>query len=313
MALPLPFVSAPVLAQAWTWEDSALLVSALQPEGRVLGVEDDCGDLALGLLAAGAREVHVLPTDPAARALLDLKHAGALTLPRPTLRSLLGLDAAGRRVFLYHYVARGEQEGRGPPPPGLSGPSRLFWDGREALLRQGLAGAREGRTAALRRVAPLLPGRPSATSPAWRAAARLLHPRPATPAAGRLARLWLHRLDQGAPLAHFVLAGPEGDRDPAPWLSAAGLARIAARSPLHIHERPSGLPPLEGLALGTPCLDPSLGGSARRLAPGAPLFLRAPTPPRLPGLRLDEAGSARLQELDRALLEPPPWLYRAAP
>lgn len=313
MALPLPFVSAPVLEQAWTWEDSALLVGALQPEGRVLGVEDDCGDLALGLLAAGAREVHVLPTDATARALLDLKHAGALTLPRPTLRSLLGLDAAGRRVFLYHYVARGEQEGRGPPPPGLSGPSRLFWDSREALLRQGLAGARERRIAAMRQVAPLLRGRPSATSPAWRAAARLLHPHPATPAAGRLARLWLHRLDQGSPLAHFVLAGPEGDRDPAPWLSAAGLSRLAGRAPLRIHEHPAELPPLDGWALRAPPREASLWTSALRLVPGAPLFLRAADPPRLPGLRLDEAGSARLQEQDRALLEPPPWLYRAAP
>lgn len=121
----------PRCTQTWIAPEviGALDVSA---DDRVLSVAA-AGDAALGL--AGAAEVAHVASDEADAALFELKRAIAAEMPVEGARCLLGVDAPGRRVFLYHLM-------RGALPE----PARRWWDAREALVRAGVL--RAGRVEA---------------------------------------------------------------------------------------------------------------------------------------------------------------------
>lgn len=324
----------------WSWGDPALLVQALGPQGSRVLLPCGSGDGALGLLAAGAREVVAVDPRPGALALAELKLAAARTLPEATLRCLFGLDAPGRRVFLYHYVRDGRQEGRGPPPPGLAEAARGWWDTHEELVRAGLhgaGGARERASTRLRtrlRQAGLGPavGRSlSDGAPAtwagrrWRLALRLALGGPlgaegATHVGRRLATL----APGGGRLAWLVLAGePPPGQPPAPWMAPAALA--ALRGPGRLLPTSSTLsraleeqPPASldavslGLVRGSP--ESLLALAARALRPGGRLLLRVPEgalraePPA--ALVPDQALTRVLRARDGALVAGAPLLLR---
>ena len=86
------------------------------------------GDTALAFLLAGASQSILFRLSEAERALVGLKRAAAAALPLQSTRALLGLDAAGRRLWFYHSLR-----------DDLSAEVRGFWDRREPALRRGLA------------------------------------------------------------------------------------------------------------------------------------------------------------------------------
>lgn len=116
---------------AWTWLDPGVAVAATaEVEGPVL-VADPGADLAIALLVDAARpgrEIVWIAGSEAEAAVAALKVTAAVELPVEGYRSALGLDAGGRRVFLYHLI-------RGALPA----EARAWWDRREALLREGFA------------------------------------------------------------------------------------------------------------------------------------------------------------------------------
>lgn len=310
------------LAAVWSWGDPELVVAALEPQGARVFTVGGRGDTALQLLAAQPARLLVNDARIEARALFALKLATAWTLPRATLRSLFGVDEAGRRIFLYHYVREGQQEGRGPPPPGLSGEARAFWDAREPLLREGLAGAgdRERQEARLRRLLGVVSGRDTARSGRRLRllAIAALAPQVGLPRAKRLAlRLDLLAARQ-SPLALRLLGGPSASPDLAPWMQEQSLLLIAQRPPVELDPLPTAqalnrLPAgsLDAVHLGLQDDADCLSAAAQALAPGGRLLLRSQAPPSpSEGLRVDRERSAALQAQDGALVLEPPWLLR---
>lgn len=135
------------LSYAQCWEDPRLLESALDPRGRDVLSIASAGDNAIALALAGARRVVAVDVSEAQLALCELKLAGH-RLHHLEYRQLLGLDAPGRRVFLYHRLR-----------PHLSDRARRFWDANEDAIRAGILGAGrfEGYLALFRRrVLPLV-------------------------------------------------------------------------------------------------------------------------------------------------------------
>lgn len=309
------------LAAVWSWGDPELVVSALQPAGARVFTVCGRGETPLALLAEGPSRLLVNDSRAEARSLFALKLASARTLPRPTLRSLFGLDEAGRRVFLYHYVREGKMEGRGPPPPGLEDEARQFWDPREALLRAGLAsaGQRERKEARVRR---LLGSRSGSRSRGRLpiVAAVLFGPDLGPTRAGRFARRLAHLAREPGPLVQRILAGPAAVPDPARWMEVESLARILGGRPVELGGESTGralarLPAasLDAISLGVAGDTAELDAAARALAAGGRLLVRAPAAPTAPaGLLLDRTGSLALQDRDQALVLEPPWLFRRA-
>ncbi len=311
----------PGLAAVWTWGDPGLVVAALEPQGARTFVVCGRGDSPMLVLAAGPSALRVCEPRAEARALFALKLAAAWTLPRPTLRSLFGMDEAGRRIFLYHYVREGRQEGRGPPPPGLAGEARAFWDAREPLIREGLAsgGERERREALVRRlVGSVSGGRPPGGRRLRLLAQAALSPRLGLQRAQGLAS----RLDalarRRSPLALRLLEGPSALPDLSPWMQEQALVQIARRPPVELDPLPPALAlarlpagSLDAVHLGLEVEAASLQAAAQALAPGGRLLLRsASPPPTTAGLVLDAQRSRELQAQDQALLLERPWLLR---
>jgi S-adenosylmethionine-diacylglycerol 3-amino-3-carboxypropyl transferase len=118
------------LSYTQCWEDPALLRDAL-----AVGASDDvlsicsAGDNSFSLLIDGARSVTAIDLSRPQLYLAELKEVAARVLPVDGLRCFLGLDAFGRRVFLYHEVR-----------PHLSEPARAWWDAHEETIRLGLLG-----------------------------------------------------------------------------------------------------------------------------------------------------------------------------
>lgn len=118
------------ISYAQCWEDHRVLQAGLQvgPDDDVLSI-CSAGDNAFALLVAGARSVTCVDFSAPQLALAELKLVAARELPVEGMRNLLGFDAPGRRVFLYHQV-------RGA----LSATARAWWDSHEEELRLGVCG-----------------------------------------------------------------------------------------------------------------------------------------------------------------------------
>jgi len=118
---------------AQDWVDARVLDAALG-EGSGAGVLllGTTGDLAAHYLSAGAARVAFRARHPALHAHMGLRAAALAALPHQSFWSLLGLDAAGRRVWFYHFL----QEA-------LPAEVRSHWDAQESQIRTGLA--RSGR------------------------------------------------------------------------------------------------------------------------------------------------------------------------
>lgn len=310
--LPAPRPASP-LVRVWSWEDVPAVAAALLPApGGRIALFDDPGDLALAVLGRGAQAV-LLHADGPTLALAELKWAAAMVFPAENLRSLLGLDGLGRRLFLYHYLRDGIVEGRGPPPPPLSEATRSFWGSHEALLRQGLAeaGRQEQHAARLRRCLRRvgLPAGQSGGGRRLRACAALAG-RGEPPEAARDLPLRLLAVPE-APLARWVLTGAADALVAAmPGLSEAGR-RAAAEHRVRPTPARSDDPPVHGLYLGARTSE--LDRAASRLAHGGRLIVRCEEAPAVAGLKLDPEASRALQQADRSLLGPPAWLLRAEP
>lgn len=118
--------------QVWSWRGLGDLPQHLT-EAAQLVVHDPAGDVALGLAAHGfSVEAHGGP-------LLALKAAAVAQLPVQSAQALLGLDAAGRRVWFLHYLS-----------PHLDPASQAWWRSHEHWVREGLSTAGTLELAALR-------------------------------------------------------------------------------------------------------------------------------------------------------------------
>jgi len=113
---------------AQCWEDVTVLRTALQiKEGdRVLSI-CSAGDNSFALGIDGAAEVICIDVSAPQLALAELKWLAIQELEQSGLFTLLGLNKAGRRVFLYHQIREK-----------LSVPSRLWWDSNEDIIRTGI-------------------------------------------------------------------------------------------------------------------------------------------------------------------------------
>lgn len=124
---PPPTAGPPPFAQDWV--DAGVLDAALG-EGSGAGVLllGTTGDLAAHYLSRGAVRVAFHARHPALQAHMGLRAAALAALPHQSFWSLLGLDAAGRRLWFYHFLQMA-----------LPAEVRAHWDAHEAQLRTGLA------------------------------------------------------------------------------------------------------------------------------------------------------------------------------
>lgn len=119
------------ISYAQCWEDPAVLRDALAvgPEDDVLSV-CSAGDNSFDLAIRGARSVTAIDLSRPQLALAELKLVATRRLPVQSLRSLLGFDDPGRRVWFYHHV----RDDLGPD-------ARAWWDAHEDVVREGICGA----------------------------------------------------------------------------------------------------------------------------------------------------------------------------
>ena len=118
--------------QTWSWRGLGDLPQHLTGSTQLV-VHDPAGDVALGLAARGFTvEAHGGP-------LLALKATAVAQLPVQSTQALLGLDAAGRRVWFLHYLS-----------DHLDGASRAWWRTQETWVREGLCTAGRLEQAAMR-------------------------------------------------------------------------------------------------------------------------------------------------------------------
>ncbi|MEC7985959.1 MAG: DUF3419 family protein, partial [Myxococcota bacterium] len=110
------------------WYDVELLYEQLKTRGiqKVL-VLPEGGEEISALLRCGAQEIVVVESQESQRALVELKVQGMRHLRASGLQTLLGLNPAGRRVFLYHQMR-----------PLLSQSARSYWDRHEESIRTGI-------------------------------------------------------------------------------------------------------------------------------------------------------------------------------
>ena len=116
------------LNYAQCWEDIAMLRSALavKPGERVLSI-CSAGDNSFAFCLDKAAEVVCIDLSLPQLALAELKWLALQELRQSGLLTLLGLNPAGLRVFLYHQL----RDGLGPM-------ARQWWDGNESLIREGV-------------------------------------------------------------------------------------------------------------------------------------------------------------------------------
>lgn len=316
------------LEAVWSWDDARTLLRALEPRGKRILVPGGAGDLVLAAVGAGAQEVIAADARPAQLALAELKLVAARTLPAPTLRSLLGLDPAGRRVFLYHYVRDGRVEGHGRPPPGLSPRAAAWWNAHEDVVRRGIvdAGRREQAARLLRQLlegAGLAAGvadtlatgsPPTWAGRRWRAAVRYALG-PLLPGHARdwlTARLPLLAVQGGDPVRRLL--APESPV--ADWLQAVGLAALQGGGGVRFElgELSSALGrqaagSLDAVYLGFAADSDhgAVAAAAWALRSGGILMLRSSSPagglpPLGPAWVVETAHSRRLQGDDQAVL-----------
>jgi S-adenosylmethionine-diacylglycerol 3-amino-3-carboxypropyl transferase len=113
---------------AQCWEDFNVLRTALRVKkgDRVLSI-CSAGDNSLALAIDGASEVICIDVSAPQLALAELKWVASQELKQSGIMTLLGLNDAGRRVFLYHQIR-----------DKLSSPSQLWWDHNEKIIRTGV-------------------------------------------------------------------------------------------------------------------------------------------------------------------------------
>ncbi len=144
-------------------DTDALLERTGSVQGRTVRVVGGVGDVALALVAAGAR-VRLEVNDPGAWALAHARIAALRELPVASTRSYLGMAHFGRRVWFHHYL-------RGAMDP----EARAWLDAREHLVREGLAACGTWEQAATGRALVTLARRAQAGSvPARWALTRVL-------------------------------------------------------------------------------------------------------------------------------------------
>ncbi len=122
--------------QTWSWRGLGELPQHLTGSTQLV-VQDPAGDVALGLVARGFTvEAHGGPV-------LALKATAVAHLPVQSAQALLGLDAAGRRVWFLHYLSDHLDEA-----------SQAWWRTQEPWVREGLctAGRLEQAAARFRRI-----------------------------------------------------------------------------------------------------------------------------------------------------------------
>jgi S-adenosylmethionine-diacylglycerol 3-amino-3-carboxypropyl transferase len=115
---------------AQCWEDSRLLVAAMEPLGRDCVSIGSAGDNSFALLAAGADRVTAVEMNPAQVACIELRRAAYLTLQHGEFLELMGSRPSERRAEWYR-ACRGllPEAGRG------------FWDARPDAVERGIGGA----------------------------------------------------------------------------------------------------------------------------------------------------------------------------
>lgn len=116
------------LSYAQCWEDPAVLSAALKvsEDDDVLSI-CSAGDNSFALAIDGARSVTALDLSHPQLALAELKLRAIEAFPADGVYTLLGLNAAGRRVHTYHQLRTS-----------LSERSRAYWDSNEDLIRMGV-------------------------------------------------------------------------------------------------------------------------------------------------------------------------------
>lgn len=115
---------------AQCWEDSALLVGALEPRGRNCLSIGSAGDNSFALLAAGAESVTAVEMNAAQIGCIELRRAAYLRLEHAEFLELMGSRPSERRA--QHYAACREL---------LPEDARRFWDGNGIAIAGGIGGA----------------------------------------------------------------------------------------------------------------------------------------------------------------------------
>jgi len=111
------------------WEDSELLIGALDPKGRDCLSIGSAGDNSFALLAGGAASVTAVEMNPTQVACIDLRRAAYLRLEHGEFLELHGSRPSSRRGELY-------QRCRDSMEPG----SRQFWDANPSSIDGGIGG-----------------------------------------------------------------------------------------------------------------------------------------------------------------------------
>jgi S-adenosylmethionine-diacylglycerol 3-amino-3-carboxypropyl transferase len=115
---------------AQCWEDSNLLVAALEPRGRNCLSIGSAGDNSFSLLAAGAESVTAVEMNAAQIACIELRRAAYMRLEHHEFLELMGSRECERRAD--HYAACREL---------LPEEARRFWDANGGAIAGGIGGA----------------------------------------------------------------------------------------------------------------------------------------------------------------------------
>lgn len=115
---------------AQCWEDSRLLVAALEPDGKNCLSIGSAGDNSFALLAAGAASVTAVEMNAAQVACIELRRAAYLMLDHTEFLELMGSRPSSRRVEIFR-KCRGE----------LSTGACGFWDANADLVAVGIGSA----------------------------------------------------------------------------------------------------------------------------------------------------------------------------
>lgn len=111
------------------WEDSELLIGALDPKGRDCLSIGSAGDNSFALLAGGAASVTAVEMNPTQVACIDLRRAAYLNLSHGEFLELHGSRPSDRREELYQSCR-----------DALSQESQWFWDGNPFFIDGGIGG-----------------------------------------------------------------------------------------------------------------------------------------------------------------------------
>ncbi|MBK1882289.1 DUF3419 family protein [Luteolibacter pohnpeiensis] len=114
---------------AQCWEDSKLLVGALDPAGRDCLSIGSAGDNSFALLAAGAAHVTAVEMNPAQIACIQLRREAYLHLTHVEFLELIGSRPCNHRFDLYRRC-------RG----GLEPDVQAFWDAKKEIIENGIGG-----------------------------------------------------------------------------------------------------------------------------------------------------------------------------